>query len=63
MFVTSSEIRDRSEYREVAVKREKDFAQGVEEVIRLDTGEVVDVRALGPNEKQATLFEAKTQEA
>lgn len=57
MFAVSIEIKDRAEYREVVVKREKDLENGVEEIIRCDTGEVVDVRALGPNERQATLFE------
>lgn len=57
VFQVADEIRDRAEYRQVVVKREKDFEAGIEQTIRVDTHEVVDVRALGPNEKQAELFE------
>lgn len=49
------EIRTRSERREVAVTRHKDYAAGVEETIRTDTGEVVHTRVLDPHERQAEL--------
>lgn len=50
------QIRGRAEYRDVEVKREKDFARNVEEVIRLDSGEVVATRALTPQERQEEMF-------
>jgi hypothetical protein len=52
----SLEIHDRAELREVEVRREKDFVQGFENVIRCDTGEVVEIRALTPQERQVEAF-------
>lgn len=51
----AQEIRERAEYREVEVKREKDFATGWENTIRVDTGEVVSQRPLLPSEHQMDL--------
>jgi hypothetical protein len=55
------EIRERSEYRQVEVTREKDYRRRIEEVIRSDTGEVVDSRVLGDDEMQGKLFEVETK--
>lgn len=49
------EVRTRSELREVEVRREKSFELGQEDVIRCDTGEIVETRALSPSERQAEL--------
>ena len=49
------EISERAEYRDVEVTREKDFGRGVEEVIRQDTGEIIETRVLQPQERQGEL--------
>jgi hypothetical protein len=49
------EVRSGAQERQVEVRREKDFDRNVEEVIRLDTGEVVETRALTPQERQGEL--------
>lgn len=50
------ELRERMSYRSVEVKREKDFGRNCEEVVRLDTGEVIETRALDPGERQVELL-------
>ena len=49
------EIRTRKQQRPVEIKRDKDLIRGVEEIIRLDTGEVVETRHLSPHERQGEL--------
>lgn len=51
----ASEIRSKSEPRQVEVRREKDLRLGVETVVRVDTGEEVSQRQLEPHERQAEL--------
>jgi hypothetical protein len=58
MAITAKEIRNKAEDREVPVTRVKNFTLGVEEIRRVDTGEIVDSRALGPDEKQVPMFNA-----
>jgi len=55
MSAIAREIRERCENREVRVVIQKNLAAGLEEVTRSDTGEVIDSRALGPDELQADL--------
>ena len=52
MSEVAQEIRDQAEMREVEVVIEKDFEEGVETTMRKDTGEIVNTRVLGPNERQ-----------
>jgi phosphoketolase len=49
------EIRTKKEMRDVEIERVKDLGRKVEEVIRLDTGEIVETRALAPHELQAEM--------
>jgi hypothetical protein len=49
------QLRTGEQVREVEVEQKKDFELGVERIIRLDTGEVVSERALGPEEMQQDL--------
>ncbi len=49
------EIRDRAQLRPVEVKRDKHIELGIEELVRVDTFEVVETRSLGPGERQAEL--------
>ena len=56
MSLVAREIRERAEIRPVVVRKETDIEAGIEELIRADTGEVVETRALAPHEKQAKLF-------
>jgi hypothetical protein len=56
------EISERAEYRDVEVTREKDFARNVEEVIRQDTGEIIETRVLQPQERQGELKILRTEE-
>ena len=51
-----TEIIGKAEWRSVEVKREKDFKRNVEELIRVDTGEVVQTRALTPEERQVEML-------
>jgi hypothetical protein len=46
------EVKTRSEIREVEVRREKDYQEGIEETIRQDTGEIVATRVMTPQERQ-----------
>lgn len=55
MALMAQEIRERSEYRDVEVHRMKDYATGIERVMRVDTGESVDSRPLRPEEKQMSM--------
>lgn len=48
----ASEIRTRHERRAVEISTVKDWLRKCEETIRLDTGEVIDTRALTPQELQ-----------
>ena len=56
------ELREKKAYRIVEVKREKDFGRNVEEVIRLDTDEVIETRVLDPSERQVELLSMKRAE-
>ena len=58
MSAVAKEIRERAEYRDVEVKREKNYSEGTEETIRLDTGEVVSTRVLEPKERQIELLDS-----
>jgi hypothetical protein len=49
------QLRTGEQVREVEVEQKKDFELGMERIIRLDTGEVVSERALGPEEMQQDL--------
>lgn len=49
-------VRTKKENREVEVERRKNFLRNVEETTRLDTGEIVESRALTAAERQAQLF-------
>lgn len=51
----AAEVRHKEQVREVAVIREKDLHLGFESVIRSDTGEEIERRALEPSERQAEL--------
>jgi Zn-finger domain-containing protein len=51
----AQEISTRSEVREVEIKKRVDHEAGVEETVRLDTGEVVRTRTLAPSERQGVL--------
>ena len=46
------EIRTRSEQREVEIRHEKDYQQGIDETIRQDTGEIISTRVMSPQERQ-----------
>ena len=50
------EVREKQAYRTVEVRREKDFSRNCEEVIRLDTEEVIETRILDPGERQVELL-------
>jgi hypothetical protein len=50
------QIRTKKEPRPVECKLEPDFANGVMETIRLDTGEIVTARPLAPEERQESLL-------
>jgi small-conductance mechanosensitive channel len=56
MRLIAREIREKAETRSVEVRKSLDLDAGVEETIRVDTGEVVETRALAPHERQAKLF-------
>lgn len=43
------------EYREVECEKQFDWAKGIVQIVRLDTGEVVDERPMKPEEEQRTL--------
>ena len=62
MSHVAREIREKAEYREVVVTRNKDIKAGIEDTIRTDTGEVIRTRALTPQEMQAQLFDASKVE-
>ena len=51
----ASEIRTKSEQRPVEVKHDIDYKDGVDRLIRLDTGEIVETRKLRPDEMQHKL--------
>jgi hypothetical protein len=58
----ASEIKSRSEIREVEVETTIDHERGIEEVIRRDTGEVVRTRVLSPSERQGVLRFARGEQ-
>jgi hypothetical protein len=58
LYEVAHEIRTRSENRDVVITRRKNFRLGVEEVIRDDTGEIVNSRPLRAEERQMQLGEA-----
>ena len=53
------EIRTKTEYRMVEVVRETDYRRNVAEVVRSDTGEVIESRPLTPAERQMEIQPAK----
>jgi hypothetical protein len=55
MSNVAREIRDRSEYREVEVTTHRDYEAKVEQVVRVDTGEIIATRVLEPREMQGEL--------
>lgn len=61
MSHTAREIREKAQWIPVECRKEIDQEAGVEELIRLDTMEVVETRKLSPHERQAKLFEAKRE--
>lgn len=48
-------VRNKAEFRAVQVEWEKDMKTSTMKLVRLDTGTVIDTRAMTPAEKQATL--------
>lgn len=57
MSAVAREIREKSQYIPVQVSKEVDQGEGVENTIRMDTGEVIATRQLTPQEKQVKLFD------
>ena len=57
----AEEVRSGVKYVEVEVSRSKDPKRGVEETIRVDTGEVISTRALSPAEMQLDLIQGKSE--
>jgi len=55
-YQLARQISSRSENRPVEVRRDIDYGRGVEEVMRLDTGEIVETRVLTPAERQVELL-------
>lgn len=55
MSQLAREIREKAEYRDIEVKWVRDFNQKTKDLIRADTGEVVDSEALGPDEMQVEM--------
>lgn len=55
MARVAREIGERAEYRDVEITKTKDFERNVEEIVRQDTGEVVETRVLHPSERQGEL--------
>ena len=52
----ATEVKDRSERREVPVRDSHDYASGTVRTIRMDTGEVVRARAMTAAERQRDMF-------
>jgi hypothetical protein len=56
----SNEVRTRSTYTDVKCERRLDFAKGILECVRTDTGEVLESRRLNDAEMQMELFPGST---
>lgn len=59
----ASEVRSRKETRPVECHEVKDYERGVVDLVRVDTGEVVETRGMDPGERQTRLFSTTTGKA
>ncbi len=57
------EIREKQHYMEVEIFEETYLERGIAELVRADTGEVIETRSITPAERQAKLFKEETEKA
>jgi hypothetical protein len=55
----SEQVRSKREWRDVECTKERNEERGTVDFVRVDTGEVVESRALHPDERQVKLFDAQ----